>query len=286
MSRSWPSCRPTRRRWAGRSSGGAWRANWAPDWQSRFRDFEHEPRRAPPRWARCIARPRSTARALACKLQYPDMASAVEADLRQLKLAMGLYERYDRAVIDRRDPRRDLRPAARGARLRARGRAYAALRRDPAQDEPGCRRAGADRRAVDPAPADDDVARRRADPRHRRQRRSTVRNEIALRMFRIWYVPFYYYGVIHGDPHLGNYTVAAATAPSTCSISAASASSRRVSSRASSTSTTRLQRDDRDLAVHAYRELGFRQPVARDDRRPQPLGRASSTARCSTTGRG
>ena len=35
---------------------------------------------------------------LACKLQYPDMASAVEADLRQLKLAMGLYERYDRAV--------------------------------------------------------------------------------------------------------------------------------------------------------------------------------------------
>jgi hypothetical protein len=30
-----------------------------------------------------------------------------------------------------------------------------------------------------------------------------VRNEIALRMFRIWYVPFYYYGVIHGDPHLG-----------------------------------------------------------------------------------
>ena len=26
-------------------------------------------------------------------------------------------------------------------------------------------------------------------------------------MFRAWYVPFYFYGVIHGDPHLGNYTV-------------------------------------------------------------------------------
>ena len=26
-------------------------------------------------------------------------------------------------------------------------------------------------------------------------------------MFRAWYVPFYRYGVIHGDPHLGNYTV-------------------------------------------------------------------------------
>ena len=28
-------------------------------------------------------------------------------------------------------------------------------------------------------------------------------------MFRAWYVPLYYYGVIHGDPHLGNYTVRA-----------------------------------------------------------------------------
>src|SRR3546814_13378633 len=26
-------------------------------------------------------------------------------------------------------------------------------------------------------------------------------------MFRAWYVPFYGYGVIHGDPHLGNYSV-------------------------------------------------------------------------------
>jgi predicted unusual protein kinase regulating ubiquinone biosynthesis (AarF/ABC1/UbiB family) len=33
------------------------------------------------------------------------------------------------------------------------------------------------------------------------------RNRLALRMFRAWYVPFYRYGVIHGDPHLGNYTV-------------------------------------------------------------------------------
>ena len=39
-----------------------------------------------------------TARALACKLQYPDMQSAVEADLRQLKLIFAVYERYDRAI--------------------------------------------------------------------------------------------------------------------------------------------------------------------------------------------
>src|SRR5947208_3653660 len=67
------------------------------DWQGRFRDFERTAARA----ASLGQVHRATAldgTPLACKLQYPDMASAVEADLRQLKLAMSLYERYDRAV--------------------------------------------------------------------------------------------------------------------------------------------------------------------------------------------
>ena len=34
-----------------------------------------------------------------------------------------------------------------------------------------------------------------------------VRNRIAIAMFKAWWVPFSHYGVIHGDPHLGNYTV-------------------------------------------------------------------------------
>jgi predicted unusual protein kinase regulating ubiquinone biosynthesis (AarF/ABC1/UbiB family) len=33
------------------------------------------------------------------------------------------------------------------------------------------------------------------------------RNTIARAMFRAWWFPFSHYGVIHGDPHLGNYTV-------------------------------------------------------------------------------
>src|SRR6185295_19447011 len=35
---------------------------------------------------------------LACKLQYPDMASAVESDLAQLKLIFSIYRRMDRAI--------------------------------------------------------------------------------------------------------------------------------------------------------------------------------------------
>src|SRR5580700_1380468 len=66
-----------------------------PDWRSRFASFEQTAARA----ASLGQVHRATAldgTQLACKLQYPDMTAAVEADLRQLRLAMGLYERYDR----------------------------------------------------------------------------------------------------------------------------------------------------------------------------------------------
>ncbi|HYZ42336.1 MAG TPA: AarF/UbiB family protein, partial [Stellaceae bacterium] len=83
------------------------------------------------------------------------------------------------------------------------------------------------------------------------------RNEIALRMFRIWYVPFYYYGVIHGDPHLGNYTVAADRTVNLldfgCIRVFAAPFVRGVIDLYHA-----LQRSDRDLAVHAYESWGFR----------------------------
>src|SRR5580700_2950472 len=69
----------------------------SPVWEKRFKSFEHEAARAASlgQVHRAVA---GDGTKLACKLQYPEMASAVEADLRQLRLAMGLYERYDRAV--------------------------------------------------------------------------------------------------------------------------------------------------------------------------------------------
>src|ERR1700740_554130 len=68
-----------------------------PDWQAKFRGFEHEAARAASlgQVHRAVGH---DGRQLACKLQYPDMQSAVEADLSQLKLAMSIYERYDKAV--------------------------------------------------------------------------------------------------------------------------------------------------------------------------------------------
>lgn len=40
-----------------------------------------------------------------------------------------------------------------------------------------------------------------------RERGQEERNRIAATMFRAWWHPFVRHGVIHGDPHLGNYTI-------------------------------------------------------------------------------
>jgi predicted unusual protein kinase regulating ubiquinone biosynthesis (AarF/ABC1/UbiB family) len=40
-----------------------------------------------------------------------------------------------------------------------------------------------------------------------KQASQEVRDRISTAMFRAWWRPFSHHGVIHGDPHLGNYTV-------------------------------------------------------------------------------
>jgi predicted unusual protein kinase regulating ubiquinone biosynthesis (AarF/ABC1/UbiB family) len=224
------------------------------DWQSRFRDFERTAARA----ASLGQVHRATAldgTALACKLQYPDMASAVEADLRQLKLAMSIYERYDRAVTT------DEIHAEISERLREeldyeREGAHMRLYRQILRDEP---------KVAVPMPIAELSTRRLltmtwlegAPILEAAKAPLAQRNEIALRMFRIWYVPFYYYGVIHGDPHLGNYTVAADRTVNLLDFGCI---------RVFPASFVRgvidlyhaLQGSDRDLAIHAYESWGFR----------------------------
>jgi len=68
-----------------------------PDWQSRFKTFGQEAAAA----ASLGQVHRATTQAgqdVACKLQYPDMPTVVEADLRQLRLAMGIYARMDSSI--------------------------------------------------------------------------------------------------------------------------------------------------------------------------------------------
>ena len=71
-------------------------AELGPDWQSRFAQFEFEAAAASlGQVHRAIAH---DGRLLACKLQYPGIESAVEADLSQLRLIFNIYRRYDRSI--------------------------------------------------------------------------------------------------------------------------------------------------------------------------------------------
>ncbi|MDP6121490.1 MAG: AarF/UbiB family protein, partial [Rhodospirillales bacterium] len=72
-------------------------AELGPEWPDKFKAFEH-PAAAAASLGQVHRATGLDERLLACKLQYPDMRSAVEADLVQLKLAFTIYQRYDRAI--------------------------------------------------------------------------------------------------------------------------------------------------------------------------------------------
>ena len=93
-----------------------------------------------------------------CKLQYPDMQSAVEADLNQLKVVFALHARMNPAVETGEILKEIVGAAARGARLRPRGAPHGALRRH-LRGRAAHPRAGDRAGAVDQAAADHDLAR-------------------------------------------------------------------------------------------------------------------------------
>ncbi|WP_248310234.1 AarF/ABC1/UbiB kinase family protein [Bosea sp. 117] len=174
------------------------------DWQGRFSSFEREPAAAASlgQVHRAVA---LDGTALACKLQYPDMASAVEADLRQLELLLALHRRMDPA-IDTREIAQEI-----GARVREeldyrREAKHAGLYADMLAGEAGVRvpRVWPELSTGRLLTLDWLEGRRLlAFTQHPLEER----NRIAAAMFAAWWLPFARHGVIHGDPHLGNYTV-------------------------------------------------------------------------------
>jgi predicted unusual protein kinase regulating ubiquinone biosynthesis (AarF/ABC1/UbiB family) len=80
-------------------------------------------------------------------------------------------------------------------------------------------------------------------------------------MFRAWWYPFSHYGVIHGDPHLGNYTVFEDEAGRAAGINLLDYGCMRTFAPKFIQGVIDLYRgllnDDRALIVHAYETWGF-----------------------------
>ena len=197
-----------------------------PDWQTKFASFGHEAAAAASLGQVHRARLHDGTD-VACKLQYPDMPSTVDADLRQLRLAMAIYHRMDNAIQHEevyKELSERLREELDYEREAAQMRLYhQMLENDPTVHVPvpiagHCTRRLLTMTWLDGRPL---MQRLAEDPPQEE------RNRIAEALFRAWYVPFYRYGVIHGDPHLGNYQVRPDAHASICWITAPSACSAR-----------------------------------------------------------
>src|SRR5215813_2012427 len=179
-------------------------AELGPDWQKKFSEFEHLPAAAASLGQ--VHRARTLVGGdVACKLQYPDMQSAVEADLSQLQLLFALRKRFDPA-IDTSEIAVEI-----GARLREeldyiREAKHVTLYRYVLKDQGAIRvpKVWADLSTGRLLTLDWLSGRKLLE--HKTDSLST-RNRLATAMFTAWWFPFSRFGVIHGDPHLGNYSV-------------------------------------------------------------------------------
>ncbi|MEN2494455.1 MAG: protein kinase UbiB [Hyphomicrobiaceae bacterium hypho_1] len=144
-------------------------------------------------------------RQLACKLQYPDMQSAVEADVNQLGVIFSIHARLNPAV----NTREILKEIA--TRLREELNYYLEAKHMALYNN-----ILADNIFINVPEVFHDLSTDRLLTMTWLNGQSIVnyknhtledRNRIAKAMFHAWWYPFSHFGVIHGDPHLGNYTV-------------------------------------------------------------------------------
>ena len=225
-----------------------------PNWENHFENFEKDAAAAASlgQVHKALAKNNQL---LACKLQYPDMHSAIDADLNQLKVIFSIYERYDKAIrtqqihaelAERLREELDYQREARHCKL------YTYMLRDEKNvhvpeviDE-----LSTDRLLTSTWLEGEKILTYKQAPQEQR-------NRIAMNLFRAWYVPLYYYGVIHGDPHLGNYTVREDD-----SINLLDFGCVRVFPPSFVGGVIdlyhALMRRDNDLAVHAYETWGFK----------------------------
>ena len=224
-----------------------------PEWESLFKKFDHEAAAAASlgQVHRAIL---PSEQEVACKLQYPDMQSAIKADLNQLGIIFSIYERYDKAISTkliheelsaRLHEELDYERESRHCKLYR----YM-LRGEPDVHVPDVIDELSTQRLLTTEWVDGNKILDYVDES------AEIKNKIAINMFRAWYVPLYYYGMIHGDPHLGNYTVR-----DDLSINLLDFGCVRVFPAAFVGGVIdlyhALMKDDIDLAVHAYETWGF-----------------------------
>ncbi len=147
------------------------KAELGENWQNNFKEFNQEASFAASLGQVHKAKLK-TNDYVACKLQYPDMSSAVEADLNQLKIIFKIYSSYNKSI--------QIREIYKEIEARLKEELNYSL-----------------------------------ENKHLKIFKFIHKNNSYIKIPNVyekistnrWYLPFYKYGIIHGDPHLGNYSV-------------------------------------------------------------------------------
>lgn len=227
-------------------------------WQRRFAEFGREAAAAASLGQVHKAK-LPDGREVGCKLQYPDMASAVEADLKQFRLLLALHKRMDSA-IDTSEVAVEI-----GARLREElnyelEARHIALYRIILAGEPGIRVPDVISELSTKRLLTMSWLEGRPLLKFTEGQPQEVRNHIGDIMFRAWWHPFHRFGAVHGDPHLGNYSVYGEGLDSGINLldygCIRTFGPKFVGGVADLYHA--LERNDIELAVHAYETWGFK----------------------------
>ena len=228
-------------------------------WEKKFKSFEHHPAAAASLGQVHRARALNGIE-LACKLQYPDMQSAVEADLKQLQLLFAIRKRFDPA-IDTTEIAKEIAERLREELDYVREAKHIALYRIMLKDRAAIRVPAVWPELSTGRLLTMDWLSGRKMLEHKNDK-LTVRNRLATAMFTAWWSPFSHYGVIHGDPHLGNYTVFDDAKGNPAGINLLDYGCIRIFPPSFVGGVVDLYRGllhgDDDLVVHAYEVWGFK----------------------------
>lgn len=191
---------------------------------------------------------------LACKLQYPGMMDSVQADLNQLRLLFSFYEKFNKSIkthnihneiMERLMEELDYEQELKHLEL------YTEFFKDDLSIQiPKAYKDLSTKRLLTMEWIEGKPILTKIDESQ------DYRNKLGITLFKAWYKPLYQKGMIHGDPHPGNYLV---TDNGTLYLLDFGCVRFFDSSFLQGVKDLyhALLKNDRDLAVHAYTQWGF-----------------------------
>ena len=144
---------------------------------------------------------------VACKLQYPNMQSAVNADLNQFKIVLNLFEKYNKAIKtkkifleikDRLVEEIDYVNEIKNIKIFEK-----IFNSNKSVNIPRIYKNCSTKRLITMSWLQGESL---EDVIKYSKNKKEFSERIATNIFNTWYIPFYKFCVIHGDPHFGNYT--------------------------------------------------------------------------------